>query len=96
VNFVSIVFAIANEVGVQFRMFFAKFHRLFQAHHHECSGIGIGCGAVGCYYCGREDVVLYWLTDAGIDGMGVSFAILIVELNKFKRGKCREKRKDNN
>ena len=81
VNFITVPLAIADEVGIQLRMFLAESLGFFQSHDHEGSSVCIGSGTILGDDCGREDAVLYGVSDTWVDGVCISFAILIIEFS---------------
>ena len=86
INLIPAIFSVTDEVRIQFGMRFTEGLCFFPSHHHEGGGISVGSGAVLGYDCGREDAVLYRCTDAWVDGMSISLAVLVVELAVVARG----------
>ena len=79
-NFITVALAIADEVGIQFRMFLAESLGLFQSHHHEGGSVSVGRCTILGNDGSRKDVVLHRCTDARVDGVCIALSILIIEL----------------
>ena len=49
-------------------------------HNHKRCGISVGLGAMLGKYSGRQDIMLNRIASFRVDGMGILFTILIVEV----------------